>query len=126
MEENTYQKGHKITKVYFYIRQGLALANEFKYLIAGVIAFYYTLKLDNILWLFLMIIVSLPILFVAGWFAVHKMAKVLDWLGIEYGTYWSRYSFVLQERIIELLEKMKNDIAEIKEKLTKDSKNGKR
>ena len=104
--ENTYQKGHITGKVYFYIQRGLALVNEFKYLVAGIIAFYYMLKLDNVKWLVGIMIISFPVLFIIGWFYVHKIAKVFDWLTVEYGTHWSRYSFTLQEKIVEELEKL--------------------
>ena len=106
METDNYRQGHHFSKAYFYIQRGLEFVNDFKYLVAGVLAFYYVLKLNNFVWFFAMLLASIPILIVLGWFKIHKMAKVLDWLGIEYGTYWGRYQFTLQEKIIEELQKL--------------------
>lgn len=105
-QDNTYRKGHQFVKSYFYIQRGLNLVYDFRYLFMGILAFYYMLKLENIVWFIVMFLASIPVLILLGWFSVHKMAKVLDWLGVEYGTFWSRYSFTLQEKIISELEKL--------------------
>ena len=113
MNEPNYQKGNYLAKAWFYINKGLDQVNNFKYLIAGILAFYYVLKIDNYLLLTFLFVVSVPILLVIGWIYVHKWSKILDWLSIEYSTYWGRYSFSLQEKIVELL-------GEIKDKLNKN------
>jgi len=76
-------------------------------LIFGV---YYTLKLTNPLWLVGMFAISFPLLCAFGWMQVHHIAKVVDWLNIEFSTYWSRYQFELQERIVKALENIDDKI----------------
>lgn len=105
METN---KGTKnaLIRQYFYLKQGINLVNEFKYVVAGIFAAYYTLELENPEWLIWMFVFSIPTLVLAGYIFIHHIAKVLDWLGIEYATYWSRYGFKLQEETLEELKKL--------------------
>jgi hypothetical protein len=95
---------NKAIRWYFYTQRGLALFNEFRYLLMGIFGIYLLMKLDNPLWLFMMFVVSVPILVFFGWLQVHHMAKVINWLDIEFASYWSRYSFELQERQVKALE----------------------
>jgi len=104
--EHKYWSGpkNKIIRYYFYSQRGLALFNEFRYLFMLIFGVYVVLKLNNPIWLFLMFIVSCPVLIWLGFISVHHIAKVSDWLNIEFATYWSRYQFSLQERIVKALE----------------------
>lgn len=106
MQTEEYRKGHQFAKAYFYVQRGLSLVNDFRYLFAGVLAMYVLMKFDNLLWFVVMFSASIPVLILMGWFNVHKMAKVLDWLGIEYSTYFGKLSFTYQEKIIDELEKL--------------------
>jgi len=108
MDKNQYLKGKKngLIRQYFYLKKGLDLVNDLKYVGAGIFALYFTLQLSNPLWLIGMFVISIPILIILGWIFIHHMSKVLDWLGIEFATYWSRYSFTLQESILEQLKKL--------------------
>ena len=92
--------------MYFYLQRGMTWVNEFKYVAAGIFAVYYTLKLDNHIFIPLADLVVIPVLTVSGWVYVHWIAKPIDWLNIEYATYWQRYSFSLQEKQNELIEKV--------------------
>ena len=106
---------NKIIRYYFYSQRGLALFNEFRYLFMLIFGAYIIFKLNNPLWLGVMFITSLPLLILIGYVSVHYISKVVDWLNIEFATYWSRYSFNLQERIADTLE-------EINIKLSKEEK----
>src|SRR3990167_8767674 len=99
-------KPKKLIKAYFYLQRGMSVVNEFKYVLAGIFALYYALKLDNPLFIPLAALVVLPILTLSGYIYVHWIAKPIDWLNIEYATYWQRYSFQLQEKQNELIEKL--------------------
>lgn len=101
-----YHKGHRPIKAYFYIQKGVGVINDFKYVGAGIFAIYFALKLQGMGWLVGLTFASIPILFILGWLYVHKMSKALDWLGVQYSTYWSRYSFELMEKQVKLLEKL--------------------
>lgn len=115
-----YFKGwrNKLIRVYYYLREGLNLLNDFKYLIAGILAFYYILKVDSFFVLSLMFVFSIPILIASGYFWVHKAKKSIDWFSVEFTTHFSKYNYTLMEeslkytkKVAELLEKMseKND-----------------
>lgn len=105
---------NKIIRHYFYIQNGLLLFNEFRYLFAGIMLIYYALKLSKLVIIPIMFIVCSALLDIAGWYYVHHMKKVTEYLGIQFATHWARYQFELQEKQIKLLE-------EINEKL-KDKK----
>jgi hypothetical protein len=95
---------------YFYQQRGLALFNELRYLLLCIFGLYMFMKLDNPVWLLIMFFVSCPVLVFVGWLQVHHMARVIDWLGVEFATFWSRYSFELQERQTKALEDMNEKI----------------
>lgn len=101
---------NKIIRHYFYLMKGVALFNDLRYLILAVFGLYIVLKLSNPVWLVLMFCVSLPILIFFGWLSVHKLAKVMEWLTIEFSTYWARYQFDLQERSVKALENIEKEI----------------
>jgi hypothetical protein len=90
---------NKIIRFYFYSTRGLALLNEARYLIMGVFALYYTLKLDNPVYLIGMFAVAIPVLIALGWLSVHHIGKVVDWLNIQFSTHFGRYQYTLLEEI---------------------------
>lgn len=90
---------------YFYSQRGLTIINELRYIIIGIFGVYYFTRMDNPLFLLLMFIIAIPLLVMIGWFAVHHMAVVLEFLGVRYTTAFGRYSYELQEKILENLQK---------------------
>lgn len=113
-KDNVYAEGHYFGKIIFYILRGVDFVNNFKYVGVFIFGIYVLLKLDNAWWLVLISIIALPILLVLGWVFVHKLAKIIDWLTIQYATFWSRYSFTLQEKQISELEKINEKLDKIK------------
>ena len=103
---------NKAIRIYFYSQRGLALFNEFRYLFMLIFGIYVMFKLNNPIWLLVMFLVSCPILIVLGWYQVHHMAKVINWLDVEFASYWSRYSFELQERQVKALEEINTKIVD--------------
>lgn len=96
----SYDKGtlnHGI-RAWFYLTRGLQMINEFKYLVAGILAFYYTLELHSIPLLVTIFMVSIPILIGVGFFQTHKMAKALEWTGMMFSSYFARHNVDLQEQ----------------------------
>lgn len=114
-DEDVFWKGagNRVIRYYFYVQRGLALLNEFRYLIMAIMAAYALLKLDNPLIMLMMFFVSLPILVFLGWLFTHKMAKVMDFLNIRYSTHYGKLNMEYQERQTEALEKLVN-VAETK------------
>lgn len=116
---NKYWEGNKNKAVrwYFYAQKGLALFNEFRYLFMLIFGVYYTLRMTHIIWLVIMFAVSLPLLILMGWAYVHHIAKVLDWLSIEFATHWGRYGYDLQEKQNALLKEILEENKKMKEVL---------
>ena len=110
--ESKYWDGwkNKSIRYYFYIQRGLELLNEFRYLLMAIFAVYYALKVDNILFIPLMFVLSIPILVIFGYINVHYMKKVTEYLNVEFSTHWGRYNFELIEKQIKLLEEIKDGI----------------
>ena len=95
---------NKAIRYFYYSQRGLDLFNQFRYLLMAIFGVYLLLKLSNPLWLLAMFAISFPLLVLAGYYQVHHMSKVIDWLNTEFATYWSRYSFSLSERSVKALE----------------------
>lgn len=115
----TYDKGvlnHGV-RAWFYLQKGLNLINEFKYLVAGILALYYTLQLDSYMILVGIFVVSIPVLTFIGWFHTHKMAKAMEWTAMVFSSYFARYNVDLNEntadntaKIVKLLEELLQEI----------------
>ena len=97
---------NKLVRYYFYCTKGLELLNEFRYIIASIFAIYYAMKMNNIWMVPLMFLISIPILIVFGYIAVHHLRKVMEYLQIQFSTHWARYQFDLQEKQVRLLEEI--------------------
>ncbi len=123
----TYDKGalnHGV-RAWFYLQKGLDLVNQFKYLVAGILAVYYMLKLESYAVLLAIFIVSIPILTFAGWFYTHKMAKALEWTGMIFSSYFARYNVDMAEKNIENTTESVVLLKEIRDKLYAQTKKGK-
>lgn len=108
--KQTYDKGffnHSI-RAWFYLQRGLSLMNEFKYLVAGILALYYTLKLESFWYLIAIFAIAIPLLVIIGYFHTHKMARALDWTSIIFSSYFSRYNIDIAEKNIELLQEIRD------------------
>lgn len=115
----TYDKGlaNHLIRSWFYLKRGLDTVNDFKYLIAGILAFYITLKLENHLLLGLIFIIAIPILIAIGFIYTHKMAKPIEWTNMMFGSYFARYSVDLTEKNAENIDKTANLLKEIRDEL---------
>jgi hypothetical protein len=104
---------NKSIRYFYYSQRGLDTFNQFRYLLMAIFGLYLLLKLSNPLWLVLMFCVSLPALIFVGYVTVHHINKVVDWLNIEFATYWTRYSFDLQERQVKAVESIDDKIKNV-------------
>lgn len=120
----TYDKGvlnHGV-RFWFYLQRGLDLINQFKYLILGVVAVYYALKLEWIGWFVVLFVVSIPILIICGFFYTHKMAKALEWTNMVFSSYFARHNIDLAEKNVEYLSKNAELLEEIRDILKLNEK----
>lgn len=97
---------NKAIRYYFYMSKGLDLFNNFRYVFMAIAGLYIALKLKNALWLLAMFGISIPILMVAGYVSIHHIGKVVDWLGVRFGTHYSLYNFKLLEDIRDAVQRM--------------------
>jgi len=109
LKDKNYYRGfwNIMIRYYFYMMRGVALLNEFRYLVMAIIAVYAILKLDNFWLMPIMFTVSIPVLMFLGWLSVHHINKVIEFLNVEHATHWSRYQFKLLEDIRDLLKEIK-------------------
>lgn len=99
--EKEYWDGNKnkAIRYYFYCQRGLDLFNNFRYVIMAIFGVYYTLKLHNSWWLLIMFFLSIPFLMYIGYWSVHHVGKVIDWLNVKFSTHYSLYQIKLLEEI---------------------------
>lgn len=102
-------------RMFYYLKSGNNVLNEFRYLILGIMGMYAILDLVNPLWLVGMFVIAIPVLIVLGYYWVHRMAKVTEWLSIKFSTHFG----IKQYRITEDTLK---ELRAIKKLLTKQEK----
>ena len=95
---------NQLIRIYYYLDEGLSLLNQFKYLVAGIIALAVVLEIEqSIEWMIIMFAVSLPILIVAGYIWTRRVKKTIEWFSVEHTTHFSKHNINLQEDQLELL-----------------------
>lgn len=97
---------NKAIRFYFYAQRGLAFLNEARYLIMGTFALYYTLRLDNPIYLVLIFLAALPVMIFLGWLSVHRMGKVIDYLTVRFSTHYAKKQFDIFEGMLKELRDM--------------------
>lgn len=95
---------HSAIRIFRYCTGGVDLINQFRNLAIILFGIYVVLKIDNPWWLFCSFLISLPILTVLGWYRVHKMDKVLEWLNIKFTTHYGFAQYNLQVESLKTLK----------------------
>ncbi len=101
---------NQLIRIYFYLQEGLNLINQFKYLVGGILALGYLIKLENYIYLGLMFVGSLPLLILGGYIWVHRAKKSMEWFSLEFTTHFGKYGVELQEKQLEALEQIANKL----------------
>lgn len=112
MKEYLHGKENFAIRIFFYLDNGVGILNQFRNLFLGIFALYFTLKLDNPLWLVLMFVIAIPILVIVGYYNVHRMAKVREWLSTKFSTHYGIKQFELIEEQTALLKEIKEKICQ--------------
>lgn len=99
---------NRIIRYYFYLNSGLTVLNNFRNLFLGIIALYIALKLDNVGWLIAMFVPCILALTMVGYYAVHRMSKVTEWLNIRFSTHYALKQFNYQQKQFELLGEIRD------------------
>lgn len=110
MNDSDYTKGPEnwLIRAYFYCSNGLGILNEFRNLFLGIVAIYIALHLTNILWMVLMFIPSIVILTLAGYYTVHKVSKVRDYLSVKFGSHYGMKTYDYNESNNQLLTEIRD------------------
>lgn len=101
-------KENWLIRAYFYCSNGLGILNEFRNLFLGILGLYIALKWDNVWLAVVLFFVSICILTVVGYYAVHKVGKVREWLSMRFSTHFGMKSFNYQEASYELLVEIRD------------------
>lgn len=97
---------NKGIRYYFYLNAGLNIVNIFRNLILAILGLYIALHWNNWLLLPLMFIPSVIILTIAGYYTVHRVNKVSEWLSLRFGTHYGIKSFNYQQETVEQLKQI--------------------
>ena len=110
--EHEYLNGreNKAIRYYFYSLRGMDFINSFRNLVLLIFAAYFSLKLESLWWIVGMFAVSVPLLIIFGWYSVHRMNKITDWLSIKFGTFYAVRQFSIYEEMLEELKKLNEKI----------------
>lgn len=108
LKDDSYNRGFKNGAIrwYYYLTQGLGFMNDFRNLFLGVLGLYIALKIDNPLLIVYMTIPSLIVLALVGYYVVHHVSKVKDWLGVKFGSHYTIKQFDYTKGSYELLKKI--------------------
>ena len=99
-------KTNQIVRLWVYLNRGLDVANQLKYVIAGILALYVILKFTNPVWIVVMFVVSLPILTFIGRWHLYKAAKPQEYITTIKGSVIGYNNYNMQIRVVELLEQI--------------------
>ena len=80
---------NRLIRYYFYMNTGLNVFNNFKYLVAAILGLYWMLHLKNPVMLLIMFGVSVPCLGIIGYYSIHHINKVMNWLDVRFGSYYT-------------------------------------
>ena len=107
-EEQEHWDGNKnrLIRYYFYINTGLNVFNNFKYLVAAIFGIYWTMHLKNPIWLLAMGAISIPILGAIGYYSIHHINKVIDWLNVKFGSHYGIKTYELQKGIHDGIQEL--------------------
>lgn len=99
-----------VMRYYYYLNKGLDILNQFRNLFLGIIAVYFTLHLTNPVWLGAMFLPALLLLTVAGYYSVHYLSKMQEWLNLRFSTHFGIRQFNYTEGSYELLKEIRDNI----------------
>lgn len=108
-DEKGYLKGtqNKLIRYYFYLMKGLDILNQFRNLFLGILALYIALKLDSLGIGIAMFLGSCIVLAILGYYNVHRLSKINEWLNIRFSSHFGIRQFNYQQENNELLKDIK-------------------
>lgn len=95
-------------RYYYYLNTGLNILNQFRNLLLGIFGLYVILKLENPVFLVLMFLLCLPVLTTIGYYNVHRMNKVLEWVGMRFSSHYAIRQFNYNQGQYDILCTIRN------------------
>lgn len=107
----------KLVRIYWYEEQGLNLLNKFRYLIIFIMAIAVMLRVeDDLSWMVTVFIIAIPLLAMAGYLYIRYGIKVMEYLTLKFATHFGQYNLKLQERQLEVLERLTEELEKFNKK----------
>ncbi len=94
---------NRLIRYYYYLNTGLGILNQFRNLLLGIFGLYVILKLTNPLYLILFFLLSVPVLTLTGYYNVHRMNKVMEWIGLRFSSHYAIRQYNYQQGIHDTL-----------------------
>lgn len=116
-DDDKYLKGTEnwFIRAYFYCSNGLTVLNEFRNLFLAIIAIYIALKWDSIWLAVLLFIACVILLTIAGYYMVHKVGKIREWLGIRFSSHFGIKTFNYAEENNKVLREIRDILKDTKD-----------
>ncbi len=105
---------NRFIRYYFYLNNGLAILNNFRNLFFGVFALYFTFHLTNPYLLAALLVPGILILIAVGYYSIHRMSKVQEWLGMRFATHYGIRSYNYNQGTYEELKEIKELLKDAK------------
>ena len=99
-----------VNRYWTYLKKGLDLITEARYLIISILGGYAVLKFTNPLWLVGMFLVSIPILIVVGRWYLIKVSKAQEFVTTVKGSVLGYKPYNLTLKQTELLEEILKEL----------------
>lgn len=99
---------NRMIRYYYYLERGLEILNNFRNLFLGILGLYIALKLDA-WWLMPVFFgVAVLVLTAIGYYNVHKITKIREFLNIRFGTHFGLKTFDYNKAQAELLAEIRD------------------
>ncbi len=99
---------NKAVRYYYYLNHGLGIFNQFRNLLLAIVGLYIVLKLDNWLIMPAILIPSLVVLTILGYYGIHRMNKIMEWVGMRFASHYGVRQYNFNQGQYELLKDIKN------------------
>lgn len=118
-DDAKYLKGKEnwLIRMYYYLRNGLSMLNDFHNVFLGMITLAITFKITSITFMLAIAIPGTLIFIILGYYNVHRISKMNEWLSMRFSTHYSIKSFNFTQGQYELLTEIRDLLKKQEEKL---------
>ena len=111
-DDKKYLKGAQnwLIRYYYYLSSGLNEFNSFRNIFIGILTVYITFKLESYWWAIGMFATAIVILIVVGYYIIHRVSKIRDWLGVRFSSYFGMKQINYTEESFKLLTEIRDSL----------------